>query len=67
VPRPKVQPEADLTYPGRHLLELAKIRAVPGSMSEEEEKAEFGVRIFWGVMGDAVEDEEFFYREDAMI
>jgi hypothetical protein len=59
VPRPQAQPEADITYPGRHLLELARIRAVPGSMSEEEEKAEFGVRIFWGVLGDPTPTDKF--------
>jgi hypothetical protein len=40
-------------------LELANIRAVPGTLSEEEEKAEFGVRIFWGVMGPPTEDDRF--------
>jgi hypothetical protein len=59
VSRPKAQPEADVVYPGKHLLELAKIRAVVGSMSEDEEKAEFGVRIFWGVLGDATEKDKF--------
>jgi hypothetical protein len=59
VPTPKAQCEADIVYPGRHLLELANIRAVPGTLSEEEEKAEFGVRIFWGVMGPPAEGDRF--------
>jgi hypothetical protein len=59
VPQPKAVPEADITYPGKHLLELARIRSVVGSMSDEEEKAEFGVRIFWGVMGEPTEGDKF--------
>jgi hypothetical protein len=59
VPRPKAEPEADITYPGKHLLELAKIRPIVGTMSDEEEKAEFGVRIFWGVMGAPTATDKF--------
>jgi hypothetical protein len=51
VPTPQAQPEADVAYPGKHLLELVHIRAVQDTMSGEEAKAEFGVRIFWGVLG----------------
>jgi hypothetical protein len=59
VPRPQAEPEADIAYPGKHLLELARIRSVIGTMSDEEEKAEFGVRIFWGVLGEPVEKDKF--------
>jgi hypothetical protein len=59
VPRPHATPEADIAYLGKHLLELARIRSVVGTMSEEEEKAEFGVRIFWGVLGDPTEKDRF--------
>jgi hypothetical protein len=45
ISRPFAQPEADILYPGRHLLALAKIRSVAGTMSDEEAKAEFGVRM----------------------
>jgi hypothetical protein len=31
--------KADIAYPGKHLLELARIRAIVGAMSDEEEKA----------------------------
>jgi hypothetical protein len=40
VPRPHAEPEADIAYPGKHLLELARIRPIVGAMSDEEEKAE---------------------------
>jgi hypothetical protein len=59
VPKPHATPEADIAYPGKHLLELARIRSVVGTMSDEEEKAEFGVRIFWGVLGPATENDKF--------
>ncbi|MDR1248073.1 MAG: hypothetical protein LBK63_02110 [Treponema sp.] len=59
VPRPHAEPEADIAYPGKHLLELARIRSVIGTMSDEEEKAEFGVRIFWGVLGDPTATDKF--------
>jgi hypothetical protein len=51
VPRPGAQAEGDIVYPGKHLLEIVKIRPVAGTMSGEEAKAEFGVRIFWGILG----------------
>jgi hypothetical protein len=57
--RPGAQPEADIVYLGKHLLELIKIRAVAGTMSDEEAKAEFGVRIFWGILGEASEADKF--------
>jgi hypothetical protein len=59
IPRPQAQTEADVVYPGKHLLELARIRPVAGTMSDEEAKAEFGVRIFWGVIGPATEKDKF--------
>jgi hypothetical protein len=59
IPRPQAEPEADIIYPGKHLLELARIRSVLGTMSDEEAKAEFGVRIFWGVLGDPAPTDKF--------
>jgi hypothetical protein len=59
VPKPQATPEADIAYPGKHRLELARIRSVVGTMSEEEEKAEFGVRIFWGVLGEPTATDKF--------
>jgi hypothetical protein len=59
VPAPEALPEADIVYPGKHLLQLVNIRAVPGTMSDGEAEAEFGVRIFWGVMGPPTEGDRF--------
>jgi hypothetical protein len=59
IPRPKAQCEADTTYPGQHLIELVNIRAIAGTLSDEEAKAEFGVRIFWGIMGPVTEKDKF--------
>jgi hypothetical protein len=57
VPTPKAQPEADVVYPGRHLLELVNIRPVPGT--EDDPRADFGTRIFWGVMGEPTAADKF--------
>jgi hypothetical protein len=58
VPCPTCQPEADVVYPCPHLLELVKIRSVPG-IGNDPPDADFGVRIFWGVMGDATAKDKF--------
>jgi hypothetical protein len=58
VPKPTCQPEADIIYPGKHLLELVNIRRVPG-IGNDPPKADFGVRIFWGVMGESTEKDKF--------
>ncbi|MDR1421115.1 MAG: hypothetical protein LBI86_12140 [Treponema sp.] len=34
VPAPKNQPEADITYPGKHLIELDHIRSVTGGTDD---------------------------------
>jgi hypothetical protein len=57
--RPLAQCEADARYIGQHLIELVDIRAVLGTQSDEEEKAEFGVRIFWGILGDPTATDRF--------
>ena len=57
VPRPEAQPEADVTYPGRHLLELDKIRPVAGS--GDDPRIDYGVRIFWGIMGEPTAADKF--------
>jgi hypothetical protein len=38
-----------------HLIELFAIHAVSTTISEEEKKAAFGVRIFWGIRGSATD------------
>jgi hypothetical protein len=58
VPCPTCQPEADVVYPGKHLLELVDIRRVPG-IGNDPPEADFGTRIFWGVMGDPTETDKF--------
>jgi hypothetical protein len=58
IPRPGAQPEADVAYPGVHLIELINIRAVlpPGG---EDPRADYGVRIFWGILGPPTEHDKF--------
>ncbi|MDR0719529.1 MAG: hypothetical protein LBF78_07835, partial [Treponema sp.] len=58
VPTPSCQPEADVVYPGPHLLELVKIRRVPG-IGNDPPDADYGTRVFWGILGDATERDKF--------
>jgi hypothetical protein len=48
VPKPAAQPEADLVFPGIHLVELHKIRPVTGSTSDP--RSDYGVRIHYGIL-----------------
>jgi hypothetical protein len=57
-PKPTCQPEADIVYPGPHLLELVKIRRVSG-IGDDPPDADFGTRIFWGVMGEPTAKDKF--------
>jgi hypothetical protein len=50
VPTPRAQPEADVAYPGVHLIELTHIRAVDPSL--DDPRADWGTRIFWGIIGE---------------
>jgi hypothetical protein len=59
IPRPNAIAEADIAYIAKHLLKLVNIRPVTGTMSEEEAEYEFGVRIFWGIMGPPVPHDKF--------
>jgi hypothetical protein len=59
VPRPNALAEADTRYIGLHLIKLVNIRPVPGTMSEEEAEFDFGVRIFWGILGTPTETDKF--------
>jgi hypothetical protein len=54
---PHNQPEADVIYPGKRLLELTHIRPVVGGA--DEKRSDWGVRIFWGIMGEPVEGDRF--------
>jgi hypothetical protein len=57
IPTPEDQPEADVVYPGRHLLELVNIRPVAGGT--DDPRSNWGVRIFWGVMDEPTATDKF--------
>jgi hypothetical protein len=66
IPRPEAQPEADITYPGVHLIELSRIRAVKAE--GEDPRSDYGVRIFWGILappvtGDDLPHSTFTHRK----
>ncbi|MDR1931123.1 MAG: hypothetical protein LBQ44_10930, partial [Treponema sp.] len=48
VPKPNAQVEADLTFPGIHLVELQKIRSVAGTPPDS--RSNYGVRIYYGIV-----------------
>lgn len=48
VPRPQDQPEADITYPGKHLIELNHIRPVAGG--SDDPRSDWGTRIHYGIL-----------------
>jgi hypothetical protein len=50
IPPPTAQVEADLTFPGIHLVELKHIRALAGG-DPPDDRSDYGVRIFWGFGG----------------
>jgi hypothetical protein len=49
IPRPENQPEADLTFPGIHLVELRNIRPAGGKPLDP--RSDHGVRIYYGLSG----------------
>jgi hypothetical protein len=49
IPVPAAQAEADLLFPGIHLVELANIRAVGGAAPDA--RGGYGVRIYYGFSG----------------
>jgi hypothetical protein len=61
IPPPTSQVEADITFPGIHLIELKKIRAVAGS--EPDGRSDYGTRIFWGLTGPATLTDKFRVTE----
>jgi hypothetical protein len=50
IPRPEAQVEADMTFPGVHLVELVNIRPV-GTAVIPNSRSEHGVRIYFGLSG----------------
>jgi hypothetical protein len=61
VPKPEAQPEADVAYPGVHMVELNNIRTV--GAGEDDSRSDYGVRVFWGVLGPAAEHDKFRLSE----
>jgi hypothetical protein len=47
-----------VVYPGPHLLELVKIRRVPG-IGNDPPDADFGTRIFWAIIGEPTAKDKF--------
>jgi hypothetical protein len=58
IPKPEVQPEADLAFPGIHLVELRNIRPVAGG-TPPDPRSDYGVRIHYGLSGDPTETHRF--------
>jgi hypothetical protein len=48
IPDPTGQAEADVTFPGPHLIELQKIRKLSGGA--DDSRSDYGVRIYYGLM-----------------
>ena len=61
VPAPTAQVEADITFPGIHLVELKNIRAVAGIAPDS--RSDYGVRIYYGFTGPATERRKFRVNE----
>jgi hypothetical protein len=57
IPRPRDQVEANIVLPGPHLVELL-IKKLP-SLEDEPDRADYGVRIFWGVVGESSATDKF--------
>jgi hypothetical protein len=57
IPPPTSQAQADLTFPGVHLVELKEIRPISGSAPNS--RSDYGVRVFWGLTGEPTEREKF--------
>jgi hypothetical protein len=57
IPVPRNQVEADLTFPGIHLVELRKIRPVSGTAPDA--RSDYGVRIYYGLSGPSGETYKF--------
>jgi hypothetical protein len=57
IPPPTAQVEADLVFPGIHLVELVNIRPVGGTAPHP--KSDYGVRIYYGITGPISERDKF--------
>jgi hypothetical protein len=57
VPAPERQVEADLTFPGIHIVELRNIRPVAGP--DDDPRSDYGVRIYYGLSGTPTDTYKF--------
>jgi hypothetical protein len=55
---PEAQPEADLAFPGIHLVELRRIRPVAGGIVPDP-RSDYGVRIHYGLTGEPTQAYRF--------
>ncbi|MDR2359873.1 MAG: hypothetical protein LBD85_01140, partial [Oscillospiraceae bacterium] len=53
IPPPENQVEADITFPGIHMVELQRIRPVAGTAPDA--RSDYGVRIYYGITGEVSE------------
>jgi hypothetical protein len=58
IPVPEAQVEADLAFPGIHLVELKNIRPV-GVYGVPDPRSDYGARIYYGLTGPASEKYKF--------
>jgi hypothetical protein len=54
IPPPEIQVEADLVFPGIHLVELRKIRPMAG-LDRPDPRSDYGVRIYYALSGEPSE------------
>jgi hypothetical protein len=63
IPKPEAQVEADIAFPGIHLIELQNIRPV-GTFGLPDPRSDYGVRIFYGLSGPPSEKFRFRVTEE---
>jgi hypothetical protein len=57
IPPPELQVEADLIFPGIHLVELVHIR--PVGIAVPDPRSDYGVRIYYGLTGPVTQKYQF--------
>jgi hypothetical protein len=62
IPKPETQVEADITFPGIHMVELKNIRPV-GTHGLPDPRSDYGVRIFYGLSGEPTDTYRFRLNE----
>jgi hypothetical protein len=61
IPTPQNQAEAELTFPGIHMVRVENIRPIAGGI--EEDRSDYGVRICYGLFGEPTETHPFRLKE----